>query len=68
MLAWGRLWVRPMPRKASSSTTGFEVIELPRSACRVSWPGGTWWWATASATSSLASSPDSDGATHQATT
>ena len=58
-----RLWERLMPKKLSSSATGFEVIELPRSAWMVSWSGGTRWRATASAMSSLASSPDSLGAT-----
>ena len=68
VLTCGRLWVRPMPRNVSSSVTGFDVIDDPRSAWMVSWSGGTWWRATASAMSSLASSPDSVGATHQATT
>jgi hypothetical protein len=27
------------PRSASRNATGFEVIELPRSAWMVSWPG-----------------------------
>ena len=62
---WGRLWLRPMPRNVSSSVTGFDVIDEPRSAWMVSWSGGTWWRVTASAISSLASSPDSDGATHR---
>jgi hypothetical protein len=33
---WGREWVVVTPRSASSGATGFEAIELPRSACRVS--------------------------------
>lgn len=41
LLTCGRLWLRPSPRNASSSTTGFNVIDEPLSACTRSWPGGT---------------------------
>ena len=34
----GRLWLRVTPRSARSWATVLEVIELPRSACRVSCP------------------------------
>ena len=27
------------PKSASKKATGLELIEVPRSACRVSWPG-----------------------------
>ena len=36
---WGRLWVLVTPRSASSKATGFEVMDEPRSAWMVSWPG-----------------------------
>ena len=35
----GRLWVLVTPRSASKKATGLELIEVPRSACSVSWPG-----------------------------
>ena len=35
---WGA-WVLVIPRSASSSATGFEVIDGPRSVCTVSWRG-----------------------------
>jgi len=57
-----------MPRSASSSATGLEVIEVPRSAWIVSVPGGTPWPATARAMKASASSADSAGATIQPTT
>jgi hypothetical protein len=57
----GRRAARP-PGSRSSSCPG------PRSAWTGSWPGGTAWRATASAMSALASPPDAEGATHQATT
>jgi len=65
---WGRECVLPMPRSASSSATGLEVIEVPRSAWIVSVPGGTPWPATARAMKASASSADSAGATIQPTT
>ena len=34
----GRLWVLVTPRSASKRATGLEVIDDPRSACRVSVP------------------------------
>ena len=37
MDSWGRVWLRVTPRSARSWATVFEVIELPRSAWRVSW-------------------------------
>ena len=40
METWGRQWERVTPRSARSWATVREVIELPRSACRVSWPAG----------------------------
>jgi hypothetical protein len=36
---WGRLWVRVTPRSARNSATVLEVIDVPRSAWRVNWPG-----------------------------
>ena len=36
---YGRLCVFKTPKSASRNATGFEVIELPRSACTVSLPG-----------------------------
>jgi len=63
----GRLCDWRTPRSARSWDTVFEVIELPRSACRVSWPWGTWWRWIASAMSSSARRADSRGATSQLT-
>src|SRR5664280_715014 len=37
LLTCGREWDWVTPRSASSRATGLDVIELPRSACRVSW-------------------------------
>ena len=34
----GREWDWVIPRSASSSATGLDVMELPRSAWRLSWP------------------------------
>jgi hypothetical protein len=34
---WGREWVLVTPRSARSRATDLLVIELPRSACSVSW-------------------------------
>ena len=36
LLTWGRLWLRATPRSMSSWATGFDVIDVPRSACKVS--------------------------------
>src|ERR1700690_3232691 len=38
LLTWGREWDWVTPRSASSSATGLDVRELPRSAWRLSWP------------------------------
>src|ERR1035437_2304474 len=35
----GRLWVFVTPKSASRKATGLELIDVPRSACNVSWPG-----------------------------
>src|SRR5690606_4281852 len=36
---YGLEWVFVTPRSVSRKATGFEVMELPRSAWTVSWPG-----------------------------
>ena len=47
--------------------TVLEVIDVPWSACKVSWPWPTPWSNTASAMNSSARRADSLGATSQAT-
>ena len=64
----GREWVLVTPRSASSSATGLEVIELPRSAWIVSWPGWMPWRSQVSWMSFSASAALSSCATIQPTT
>ena len=40
LLTCGRLWLRATPRSTSSCATGLEVMDVPRSACRLL--GGPW--------------------------
>jgi hypothetical protein len=54
-LTWGRLWLLTIPRSASRSATGREVIELPRSAWMSSESGSMPCLATESAMSRCAS-------------
>lgn len=56
------------PRSDSRSATGLEVIEVPRSAWIVSWPGVTAWRSQVSAISRCASAADSRCASIQPTT
>src|ERR1035441_8442728 len=65
---WGRLWVLVTPKSAINSATGFEVIEVPRSAWMVKSPATMPCFAHVSAISRLASSAVSRGATIQPTT
>ena len=52
----GRLCERVTPRSASSRAVALAFIGPPRSACKVSWPGGTLCLAMASSNSGLNSS------------
>jgi hypothetical protein len=54
LLVCGRLWLLTMPRSARSSATGFDAIELPRSAWMVSSPGSMPCLSTVSAMSRCA--------------
>src|SRR5665811_1610543 len=64
----GREWLRATPRSTSSWATGLEVIDVPRSACRVSWSRPMPWRARHSLMNVSASSPVSASATVQPTT
>src|SRR3990172_1109067 len=64
----GREWVLVTPRSESSSATGFEVIEDPRSACSESWPGRIACRAQLCSISFFASAALSSWATIQPTT
>jgi len=64
----GRLWVRVMPRSARSRATAFEVIDVPRSAWTVSWPGRISWVSQVAAISRSARPALSACATIQPTT
>ena len=63
----GREWDWVMPRSARSSATGLDVIEEPRSACRLSWPQVMPCLAQVSEMSFPARTADSQGATIQPT-
>ena len=39
LLTCGRLWLLAIPRSDRRCATGFDFIDEPRSACRVSWSG-----------------------------
>ena len=64
---WGRKrdWVTP--RSASISAAGLEIMELPRSACKLSWPRVMPCLAQVAAMSSSARTADSRVATIQPT-
>lgn len=57
----GRLWLRATPRSTSSWATGLEVIDVPRSACTVSWSRPMPRVVSMSAMNASASSPVSAG-------
>ena len=65
LLTWGRLWLRETPRSTSSCATGLEVMEVPRSACRLSGAPCT---CAAEAMRALAMSASSRAATVHPTT
>src|ERR1700690_859377 len=67
LLTCGREWDWVTPRSASSSATGLEVMELPRSACRLSCPRVTSCLAQVAAMSFSARTADSRVATIQPT-
>ena len=67
MLTCGRLWDWVTPRSASSSATGLEVIEEPRSAWMLSCPRVMPCFAQVAAMSFSARAADSQVATIQPT-
>src|SRR5680860_1394738 len=64
----GREWLRATRKSTSSWATGLEVIDVPRSACRVSWSRPMPWRSRHSLMNVSASSPVSASATVQPTT
>lgn len=63
MFTRGRLWVLVALRSASSNATGLEAMLVPRSACRVSCPAGTFWALMVAVISCSARAADSRVAT-----
>ncbi|CKR67466.1 Uncharacterised protein [Mycobacterium tuberculosis] len=68
LLVCGRECDLVTPRSASSSATGLELIDEPRSACRVSWSALMCWAARVCAISRSAKTFDSREATIHPTT
>jgi hypothetical protein len=64
----GREWDLVTPRSVSSSATGLDVIEVPRSAWMVSWCGSTCWAVIISASGRSARLAASRAATIHPTT
>lgn len=64
---WGREWDWVTPRSASSSATGLDVIEEPRSAWMDNCPSGMCCFAQVSAISFSARTADSQVASIQPT-
>src|SRR3954468_16157562 len=65
---WGRLCDLVTPRSASIRAVALAFIGPPRSAWRVSWPGGTACFSRVSSNSALNRPALSASATHQPTT
>src|ERR1035437_10523309 len=65
---YGRLWDLVTPRSASRSAVLLARMGAPRSACRVSWPGGAGCFAAVSLNSAVNRVALSRSATHQPTT